>query len=484
MNTDTVITFDGTEARRRDCRFIKGEFYIKQKQCFLINGVWYRINSNVITLDYSTNTYVLLKEHPSLVNGIVGYDIEKNELILGYFTLDPIANVDVYLESRMAPLIAMNHKILPPHIFLENLNGSGFRQSSMPGARYDKIDVTYGNHGYRFPLPYGLRHVSSDIISKVKSESESFAEKNMITNGSSGILDYVLKSSKTLIPYSFGIEFETSCGKIPVYRLLESGLVPLHDGSISGIEYVTIPLQGKIGFKTLDEACRNLRRFTKFTENDSVHLHLGGMPTTKEYIGTLYTILAILEKEFYSMFPEWYAETSKFKSRGKDYNKPLRSDLVDRDSSTTFQNIAFYLSAGKKYTGFGRPHPNDPADEHKWQVESRYHWVNFIPTLFGDSKTVEFRLHTPTDSITKVVNWILICSAILKYTEDFLKLKKDLQENRGLQLKTVINSVYDLKIATYLNDYINERKLFKRSMNDMSDYTGKAELKKSYKELV
>jgi hypothetical protein len=148
-------------------------------------------------------------------------------------------------------------------------------------------------------------------------------------------------------------------------------LAPLRDGSISGMEYVTIPLQGAPGLATLELACENLKKFTAYTTNESLHLHLGGTQTTKEYIGTLYTLLAILEKEFYSMFPKWYAQTSQFKARGKDYNQPLRSELVDNDPSTTFSNIAFYLSAGKKYPGFGTAHPNDPGDEHKWQIEQR-----------------------------------------------------------------------------------------------------------------
>jgi hypothetical protein len=484
MNTDIVITFDGTEAKRKDCRFIKGEFYIKQKQCFVIDGVWYRINSNMITLDYETKEYVLIKSNPALINGIVGYDVITNEFILGYFSPNLLENVDVWLASKATSMVAINYKILPKHIFIENLNGSGFRQSTVTNKEFDRISTTFGNHKYKFTLPYGLRHFPENLLNKIKTNSEEYAAHAVELEKRSGIMSVLMRNSKTIIPYSFGLEFETSCGKIPTHRLLESGLVPLRDGSISGMEYVTIPLQGKLGLRILEESCINLHKFTNYTVNESLHLHLGGMPTTKEYIGTLYTILAILEKEFYSMFPEWYIQTSKFKARGKDYNQPLRSELVDNDPSITFSNIAFYLSAGKKFTGFGRMHPNDPDGEHKWQVNERYSWCNFIPALFGDNKTVEFRIHTPTDDITKVINWILICSSVLKYTDDFVKAKRELKDNRYLDLKTIINDVYDVRIATYINNYISERKAFRKEMSAMSDFTGVGELAKSYKELV
>jgi hypothetical protein len=44
--------------------------------------------------------------------------------------------------------------------------------------------------------------------------------------------------------------------------------------------------------------------------------------------------------------------------------------------------------------------------------------------------------------------------------------------------------VYDVRIATYINNYISERKAFRKEMSAMSDFIGVGELAKSYKELV
>lgn len=480
--TNKVVTFDGTEALRSDCRYIKGEFYIKNKQCFQFDGVWYRITSNLVALNHTTGKYILLKDGDNLTNGIVGYDEVNKEFILGYFERNPYVNATVFMASGKTE-VAMNHLIIPNDIFVEVEDGSGFVQKTHPHINhFKKAKVNFGNHNYGWNLPYGFRHIDESVIDSITDLSHKRVDftENITSKKRKGIVRYIMDDTKKYLPYSFGLEFETYCGRIPAYRMNESGLVALRDGSISGIEYATIPLTGSAGISILELACNYLAKFTSNSVNESLHLHLGNTITTPAYIGTLYTLLAILEKEFFLLFPRYYEQTSKFKSRGRDYNRPLKSNLVSASPTETFQNITYYLAAGKKYEGFGQRHPSDPSDEHKWQIEQRYHWVNFIPMLFGDSKTIEFRVHTPTNDIVKVVNWILICSAVLKYTEMFVKNKLNLNDYRNLTLKTVINEAYNYTLATYLNRYIEERKVLRRQMDTAGDYTGEAELLTTY----
>jgi len=56
---EVVKTFDGTPALRSNCKFIKGEYYEKNRQCFYIDGQWYRINSGKIVYDHAAGCYVL-----------------------------------------------------------------------------------------------------------------------------------------------------------------------------------------------------------------------------------------------------------------------------------------------------------------------------------------------------------------------------------------------------------------------------------------
>jgi len=284
-------------------------------------------------------------------------------------------------------------------------------------------------------------------------------------------------------PFSFGFEFETNRGKIPNYRIMNSGLVPLRDGSITGIEYATVPLSGKSGIVDLEEMCTLLQRYTTFTEQESLHLHIGNIPTGKRFIGYLYTMCCILEKDIFSIFPKYYAQTSKFKAKGKDYNMPLKKELVAMTPEETFDNIAFYLSEGKKYQGFGAEHPSDPEGHSKWSIQSRYHFVNFIPLLFGTNRTLEFRCHVPTHDVIKVINWLYICSAIIKYTEKLCNANVDLMARKHTSLKEVIADTYPTKLAMYLNDYISMRKENRMKDEAIGDMVGATEISAELREL-
>jgi hypothetical protein len=360
MIQTTIETYDGSEALRRDCRFIKGEYYIKNKQCFLIDGVWYRINCGFITFDNETQNWVVVKNSKNLIKGIIGFDKDKDEVILGHYTADLYKNVTVILPNGSS-YSCIDYHMLPSHLFKEDKKNMVFMHHTM---RVDSgiPSVNFGNNGYAFPPPYCCKHYPDDVA-KLFKEGVNKRDTPYITK---------LASYQSYIgDLSFGFEFETNKGKIPNYRILESGLMPLRDGSILGIEFATIPLTGRKGINTLENACKLLKEYTVFTEQESLHLHIGNTPSSKKYVGYLYTIACILENEIYSMFPKFYAQTSKFKAKAKDYNMPLRKDLVELTPEETFNSVAFYLSEGKKYQGFGSEHPSDPDGSHKWSVNSR-----------------------------------------------------------------------------------------------------------------
>jgi len=468
--THTVIeTFDGSTAFKKDCRFIRGEFYIKNKQCFPIDGVWYRINSGFIIFDNEKQKWVVTKNNPELIKGIIGYDSRVNEIIMGSFTPNPYKNVLAFLPNGNQ-YICIDYRILPSSLFVEDPVLGIYNHVGLNRKLSKNFTSCYANNGYPFNLPYCCKHYEADIKTKFeegfKNSTKSHKERvNLVNYG--GVVG----------KYSFGVEFETNRGKIPNYRILESGLLPLRDGSINGIEFATLPLSGTEGVAALNDMCNMLKKYTNFTENESLHLHIGNIPTNKKFISYLYTLCCILEKDVYSIFPKYYAETSKFKARGKDYNMPLRKELVSINPDETFENLTFYLGAGKKYQGIGSAHPSDPNGDHKWGINERYHWVNFIPLLFGENKTLEFRCHVPTQDPVKVINWLYICSAIIKYAEKTYKDNANLLELKGLTLIDIIkDSFANIKLANYLSNYITERKANRKFDELGGDYTGRNEI--------
>jgi hypothetical protein len=98
--------------------------------------------------------------------------------------------------------------------------------------------------------------------------------------------------------------------------------------------------------------------------------------------------------------------------------------------------------------------------------------------MYGSNKTIEFRCHIPTNDPIKVINWLYVCSAIIKYADKVCKSNTDLSTLRGLTLIDVIKDVYSssYKLSSYLIDYVNKRKESRKNDESLGDYTGKTEI--------
>jgi len=449
-----VVTFDGTKAKRSDCRKIKDQFYIKNVQCFFIKDLWYRVNSGSIVFNHTTKEWVL-KETPGLTKGIIGYDHLNEEVLVGYFIKDVFKNVNVEIGGTRYPCIS--YSILPQNKFYENVPTNTFnlltdgvdprRSSAIP-------NINFNNQDYGFALQYNMRHSDRELINTIETGFSQELKNNNFTSNHplAGHVD-------DLKDLTFGFEFETVKGRIPACRLPECGLIPLRDGSITGIEYASVPLSGNIGLIGIEKMCAALQKYTAISTNESTHMHLGsfGIPKKnyKEFIARLYTIACVIEPEVYNMFPELYIKTSKFKGRGKDYNKPLEKGLVSADLSTTFDNLTLYLAGGRTYEGLGSQHPSDESDSHKWSIEQRYVWLNFIPALFGKTQTIEFRVHVPTQNPVKLINWLYICAAIVNYAKLPFEIDNSI---KSLTLGKIMEKMYNYRAASYLKKYIEHRK--------------------------
>jgi len=98
-------------------------------------------------------------------------------------------------------------------------------------------------------------------------------------------INYEVESVGNFIePLTFGLEFETIAGFVPERVTKRLGLIPLRDGSISGLEYVTVPLSGKKGVQTVIDICEELEYRTIYDNSCSLHLHIGNIPRTPEFI--------------------------------------------------------------------------------------------------------------------------------------------------------------------------------------------------------
>ena len=109
--------------------------------------------------------------------------------------------------------------------------------------------------------------------------------------------------------------------------------------------------------------------------------------------------------------------------------------------------------------------------------------------IFSERNTVEFRLHTPTTNPQKMINWLFICNAIVKYAET--NSKEILTTKRQITLKDVL-SYYTTAfkndknaefLVEYLMAYISERQKRFQKDYDRGDYVSQWEMDedKSYR---
>jgi hypothetical protein len=459
--------------KRTDCRKIKDEFYKKGDSkvensggCYYINNKWYRDNTGYIVFEHSKGEYIL-KSKNDTVYGIVDINTtEKGDIaIMGYIYKDKI-DTRIIIRCSDTEIIAFTTKVYDSELYVEDLsNGNLWERTNLSDSQIKSFNrILDPSNRYKNSLSYTADNAIKGALKEYEKASKNVEIKhNMVEYfKDSGVLDY-----------TFGVEFETISGIIPDRLISNLGLIPVRDGSVQGLEYATVPLKGIKGFNTISTICDELTKRTLTDDNCSLHVHVGGIPRTMEYLTALFKVLCLVEDEVYDMFPSYKKNNRGFKR--KNYTKPLPSleifqkfDRVinSKNIKNNFDHIFRYLSGGQSFSNNYvdldqvSGHPSDTRGTRKWAVSARYHWVNMIPIIFGNKQTVEFRVHTSTMNKNKVRPYIMLCMGIL----DFVKHnQKDILNGdiTRIQLDAVISNstLSDCeKNDTY--DYIYKRTRF------------------------
>lgn len=282
-----------------------------------------------------------------------------------------------------------------------------------------------GRYNYSFDKKYeAVQNFKLFDHKQVKLNAEHFP-----------ISDYVTRT--------IGLEFETSLGSISEKDCFDYGLIPLRDGSISGVEYSTVVLQGNSGFNLLKKQLELLRSYTHFNKECSLHIHFGNFPLDSEKIFRLYLLLLSLQDEVQGYVPNLTFRTEEYKANQKSYCKRL-------ETYSSFKGFYEAMTGQRFYGDFCQPHPNDPGRMHKWNIPTRYYWCNFINLLcYNVNKTVEFRFLRPTYSLEKILSWIYILNGILTYAEGIRTLL-------DINIPQILKSVYPENIYNMLLEKLNK----------------------------
>ena len=317
------------------------------------------------------------------------------------------------------------------------------------GKDTNKYTFTFGRDAF----PYNLDR----MVYNTKFEEHLFKGKQKYKN----LIDFKFFNE---IPYTFGLEFETAGGYIPQHKLYELGLIPLRDGSITGIEYSTIVLQGTLGLNLLKHQMEELNKTTIFDKDCSLHIHFGNFPLKEEILLSVNNLF--VNSDIRRFVPQYTFDTTAYKSnQDKNY-------CAYNSRYRTFQEMYGNLVGRNYYGDLHQPHPNDLHGTRKWNIKSRYKAVNFINALCYDGpKTIEFRMLRPTYNFNKVLGWLFIYAAFIKYAESLTG--KNTSCFRGsISVESIVKAVYSSELAEIICEflYMNERIVY--AQQSVKDYFG------------
>lgn len=272
------------------------------------------------------------------------------------------------------------------------------------------------------------------------------------------------------LKYSFGIEFETTGGYISNEMCFADGLIPLRDGSISGIEYSTVPLRGLFGINLLKQQLEHLKEYTDFNKECALHIHFGGFPVEEKYLCALWRIWNVVQFELLQYLPKFSYNTNKYKANCKSYCAPL-------PDFNKFNDMYEYVANDTYHGDLHQPHVYDLTRERKWQIHSRYHNMNLVNMMCYDTaKTIEFRFLRPTYNFEKIMTYIYLLQAVLEYAKAFADNRTlcDVEKDKlpFCEIAHILHSVYNYELAEAMIKEISFLSIICANQDDNGDYCG------------
>lgn len=413
-----VTTINGEVVLKKNARKIKGidgefNYYkignIEQKDsgdCYKINNIYYTVEKQRIAWDYASNIYAL---RSSLVEGIVNNG-RNSFTSRGYFTKND--KVVKGFTNNTSHVLILNKELALELGYLEGTDGNFY---NMNFFTYDYIyPREMVSRDYKNALDYTLQ------TSKVNTKPYAILKSDIN-------LENVYKQySNILNSYSFGIEMETLRGIIPISELERLNINPLRDGSINGLEYVSLPLKGKTGLYNFKEMLENVIKYTDSDYTCSMHVHVGGIPRTPEFITAAFKVNYLIQNDLFKLFPDYKQFNTGVKK--KCYTSPLDSSLmisltkttkseeIEKNCSKIVNHLTSnYMDYSKLKLDEIESHPRDPGNSAKWNIIERYKFFNLIPLIFTNKQTIEYRIFTQPDTIDKGIFFLMLSLLITDY---------------------------------------------------------------------
>ena len=350
--------------------------------------------------------------------------IDENYVEFGYF---PSSSNNIRIVFEGSVVWGIGYKELKNFLGFDYLRGD-----YVVGKDINVHHFPYGREAFPYNLDRGVYNT--------KFVEHMFKGKQILNN----LIEFKFIDE---LPFTFGLEFETAGGFIPQHQLYELGLIPLRDGSITGIEFSTVVLQGNNGLNLLKQQMEALDAHTIFDKDCSLHIHLGNFKLSGEVLLAINNLFCNCEISRY--LPELTFATHLYKTnQDKNY-------CEFNHKYCSFEEMYYSLVGRSFYGDFCQPHPKDIAGTRKWNIKSRYKAVNFINALcYKGPKTVEFRMLRPTYNFNKVLGWLFVYGAIIKYAEQNTNKNTSFYRTK-ITLEHIIRAVYSEELANILCEFLS-----------------------------
>jgi hypothetical protein len=480
----TVTTVDGNTEYKSNCTLMDdGGYYVRGVHLEYIESRqrWVKIKQPIKprekVLDHETGQMV--EYNGGLYKGIVSIDADFKPTY-GYFTPNPHKNCTVILQND-GTQTCIDYELLPPTRFFEQYSIGYYVEVTNPTAT----------------VINGLRKKCNTInhsrnTYNVEDNPQQFSTSIELYNKTVLPIDKDIRQAARFIKgITFGAEIECINGTLPAHIMAKYGVIICKDGStrdgdLYPPEFVTVPLQGAKGLQTLRNLSAEISKRCDIDIRCSLHLHIGGMEITRIFMVSLYRLCYKIQNDVLKMFPYYKTEPKGIKE--KNYCKKLLNILRpygngDFNSyiNESFADIYTMLSGGIKMDATHNIKSKvNPWGSNKWDIKTRYSWVNFINPIFGKHNTIEFRVHTPTTNPDKMINWLLMCAAIVKYAE--LNTEKCISSSR-IKFTEVLDhyvktspSEYTKALSKGLQAYYKDRCDYFKADFDRGDYMSTKEL--------
>lgn len=424
-DNEIVVTSSGKKVPRKNTRLIKEEYHEIGVDCFRIGTSWYRLSTGLLAINLDTKEPFLLKnmDEGKFNTRVILEVLPTGEYLYGFTKEDSSLFIPVITDKGKRYVIS---NTVLRKMGAKLSRGGYYACTDFNVDKFDKVNKEH--------LQYSLKDYKINLSSNLEKLKNEVDHYSFLVNLSARFdaLKAKAKDSKlkkqfneALGSISFGVETESSSNCIlSLAGVTRQGLICLRDGSIDGLEVVTLPKFGYDGLVSMVSSYSEVEPMFNYDHKCSTHIHVAGKSLSREQILAIYCLCYRIQEEIFEFVHPYKRNIEYLKQIAHEYSEPLKSlsivynsDIYQKDGTVDENSLNRCLTTLSRFmtSGGSNKFENVFSGTPKYKILPRYFWVNFVNLLESTNKTIEFRCFTPTFNADMLSFWSFMCMCIYKY---------------------------------------------------------------------